>query len=106
MLSKFNNQCVYVAENDIRSFKIKPVDPENYSWSIPVLSLLSISHGFLLIITLPINLTSTIIMTSKGFYQYEYTNRELNFSTLKMYSRFPDGIPKNIKIEDIKSGLF
>lgn len=96
------NECINIDKNKILRYKIYFAEANKYGWTIPVFSLISVTHGLLSIFTLPTNLISTIIITSTAKSSFRISNRNINYENLKMYARFPQGMPSNIKIEQIK----
>lgn len=101
VLSEKKMECVVVPKSDIFSFKIKYADQRNYGWMIPILSLSTISHGLFLIFSLPANLIVTSIVASSGEKAVSYTNEDISYEALKMFARFPQGIPPGITLEEI-----
>ena len=101
---------------DLKKFKLKYANGKNYAWSIPVYTLGTIFpmpnpdkgggampfHGFFAVITLPVNLITTIIVTTSANNAFTYTNTEITKQQLKMFARYPQGIPAQIKLADIK----
>jgi hypothetical protein len=84
--------------NRIRNFEIQYAKPKNYGWSIPLLTLSTISHGWYLIFTLPLNLIVTISTTAGSQNSFMYNKKEISLNELKMFARFPQGLPKGIDI--------
>jgi hypothetical protein len=86
---------------EIESFRViyaKPV----ISWvTIPVFTASTASHGFYFVISAPINLLVTSLASS-GAMAFEYNNQQISYEDLKMFARFPQGIPSGIDISQIK----
>jgi len=61
-------------------------------------SLITISHGFWMVFTLPINLITFYSIDRNSFYEFAYTQKNLKFSELKNYARFPQGLPANLDL--------
>ncbi|MBS3770960.1 MAG: hypothetical protein KGY70_14755 [Bacteroidales bacterium] len=98
--SHSKNKVVFIPIKEIRRFKLKYAKPSAYWWTIPVYSLASIGHGAFLIFSLPINLAVTVTTTTNSNSVYNYN--DLTYKELKMFARFPQGIPQNIDISDIE----
>ena len=88
--------------NQLKRFYLTYAKPKHYGWTIPVYSLATISHGFVAIISLPINLIVTISVTVSGEQAFTYNKKKLTYDQLKMFARFPQGIPDNIDTAKIK----
>ena len=93
---------VIVPVTGVRSFTLKYARPKHYGWSIPVYTLATIGHGVFLIITAPVNLIVTISVTVGGETSFEYNDKKMTYDKLKMFARFPQGIPPHIDIASIK----
>jgi hypothetical protein len=89
----------------ISHFSVKYAKPKHYGWSIPVYTLATIGHGVFLIGTAPINLIVTIAVTAGGENSFEYSEREMTYEKLKMFARFPQGIPPDVNIAGITSNF-
>lgn len=61
-------------------------------------SLITISHGFWMVFTLPINLITFYSIDRNSFYEFAYTQKNLKFSELKNYARFPQGLPADMDL--------
>lgn len=102
VLNKKTKICETIALEKVKSFTLKYANAPNYGPSIPLLTLLTLSHGYFLLLTAPINLIVTMTVTISGEYDFSYSNKDMTYEKLKMFARFPQGIPPNIDIEAIK----
>lgn len=102
ILSQKSNVCVQFPIRDIKRFKLRFAKSPQYGWLIPVLSATTISHGFYSILSLPINLIVTISVNASGQKAFKFSNKNMSFEMMKMYARFPQGIPENIEVSSIK----
>jgi hypothetical protein len=96
-------KIVVIPVSEIKSFKLQYATGNGYVWAIPLFTLSTLAHGFYALATLPINLIVTTIVASNGSYgAYIYSEQEISFDKLKMFARFPQGIPPGVKIGSIK----
>lgn len=102
VLSSHVKKCRSIPIADVRKFTLSYATPKQYGWTIPIFSLMTITHGWLLIFTLPINIAVTTIATSSAFDASQYTNKNLTYEDLRMFARFPQGIPPGIELDSIK----
>jgi len=102
VLMESTHKCVSVSISDVQRFKLQYANPKRYGWSIPAYTLATISHGVFLIFTAPINLIVTISVTSGGESAFTYSDKDMTYDKLKMFARFPQGIPANIDLASIK----
>ncbi|MCX6257486.1 MAG: hypothetical protein NTW49_06265 [Bacteroidia bacterium] len=93
-------KLVIIPVNAIERYKALYARPKNYEPSIPLLSLLSFSNGLFAIFTLPLSLITTLSIVNGAELSVAIKGR--NFDELKMFSRYPQGIPKGINLKDIK----
>ena len=87
---------------EIKGFKLMYAQPAKYGWSIPGSAVLTVSHGFLAAITTPANIVVTSIVTARGARAFTYNETNISWEDLKMFARFPQGLPPHIKLADIK----
>ncbi len=104
-------KSVIIPTNEVKSFTLQYAQPKHYGWTIPLYTVACISHGWFLIFSVPINLIVTISVTVAGENAYEYKFRDLtsdkngkviNSEQVKMFARFPYGIPTGIDLASIK----
>lgn len=102
ILDPVEGKCVSTPVSDIKRFSIRYAIPKHFGWTIPMGLLLSFINGAFSIFTLPLHLVVTTIVTVSGNNAYQYTNQELTYEQLKMFARFPQGIPPEIDLAGIK----
>ena len=79
-------------------------NPKAISWWGGLINLLSIGHGAFAIISLPINILATTgfgTNAAKSTYRIEYP-QSIQWNEMHKFARFPQGIPLNIDLKDIK----
>ncbi len=102
VLVESTKNCITVPINQIYRFKLRYARPAHYGWSIPLFTLSTISHGFFLIITAPLNLILTISVTVGGENAFTYSQKDMSYEKLIMFARFPQGIPSNVDLANIR----
>jgi len=102
ILTETTKKCIIVPISDIRKFKLQYAQPKQYGWTIPLYTLATFTHGFFLIFTAPINLIVTISVAAGGENAFTYSDKNMTYEKLKMFARFPQGIPPNIDLASIK----
>jgi hypothetical protein len=95
-------QPIIVSVSDAKCFTLKYAKPKHYGWTIPLFTLATIGHGAFLLITAPINLIVTISVTTAGESAYEYNDRKMTYDKLKMFARFPQGLPPNVDMASLR----
>jgi hypothetical protein len=86
----------------VQHFSVLYAKRRHYGWTIPVFTLATLSHGFFLIFTAPVNLIATIIITVGGENAFAYNEKNITYDKLKMFARFPQGIPPGLDITNLK----
>lgn len=102
VLTEETRSCTTVSLDEVKYFKLRYAKARNYGWSIPVFVLSSLTHGVGAIITLPLNLVVTIVVTATGQSAFQYNHRNMTYDKMRMYARFPQGIPRNVSIHSIE----
>jgi hypothetical protein len=85
-----------VAKTDIAGYTLRFADSKNYSWTIPVFTIISLTHGLFAIVSLPINWMVTGSLSSAANRSATYTMSRLKIDDLYSFSRFPQGIPSEV----------
>lgn len=98
-------QVVAYFRQDVQTYTIKFVRTPSLGWTIPTFALLTLSHGYFLIFTLPLNIIATSASVAAVTMASTYTEKEVPFSNLSKFSRFPQGIPSGVPISAIRSNL-
>ncbi|MBK8552481.1 MAG: hypothetical protein IPL53_15975 [Ignavibacteria bacterium] len=83
----------------VDNFVIKYAEGDDYIAAVPLYTLASLTHGYYALITLPLNLIITLVVNSEAFV---YSDKNISLDDLKMFARFPQGIPPNIRYDSIK----
>jgi hypothetical protein len=98
------SHCFLSPLSDIRSYTIRFANGKNYGWAVPFYTLGTISHGIGLILTAPVNflVTTVIALDACYAYQMESWNTTITYAELKMYARFPQGLPEGVTLDMIK----
>ena len=96
------SSAVIVPVSKVKHFSLRYAESVSYGWMIPTSSLLVFIHGWFSLITYPINLAGSIAVTASSNGTFKYNDKEISLGQLKMFARFPQGIPHNIKLEIIQ----
>ncbi|MBU1356892.1 MAG: hypothetical protein KJ620_10030 [Candidatus Edwardsbacteria bacterium] len=96
------SHCFLSPLADIKSFSIRYANGKNYGWAVPLYTLGSLSHGMFFIFTAPINLIATTVIAVEASQAYEMNSQVMTFAELKLFARFPQGLPEGITLEMIK----
>lgn len=60
-----------------------------------------LTHGFFMLITLPINIVSGIILDASAANEFSYSEKNINFKDLYLFARFPQGLPIGYTADDL-----
>ena len=102
VLSESNFRCTTVPITEISNYTLRYATAKKYGWSIPLLLLYPFMHGFVSIFTIPMHLIFTISTTSSSNNDFRYNNYNLPYDELRMFARFPQGIPADVDITLIR----
>ncbi len=95
-------KCMAVQVSDVKRFSLRYAQQKKYGWTIPVFTLATLSHGWYLFLSMPVNHIVTISVTVAGENAFKYSDKNMTYDQLRMFSRFPQGVPPNIDIAGIK----
>jgi len=102
LLNKATKSCISIPKKQIIVYEIRFAQPKHYGIFIPTLTLSTFSHGLVAMITAPINLITTLVVAISSEHAYTINHKKITYEQLKMYARFPQGIPEGVSIENIK----
>lgn len=102
VLSEMNDSCTLIPIREVAQFKLRYAKSKHYAGSIPVALLLPFINGVFSVFTFPLHLIVTISVTASGEASFKYSNKNMSYEKLKMFARFPQGIPPNIQLDNIK----
>jgi len=102
VLTSHSKICVTVPVSAVKRFSLRYAKPKNHSWTIFAFTSFTVAHGYFLIYTAPLNFIVTSAVTLSGAQAYRYNHRNMTYDKMRMFARFPQGIPENIDMESIK----
>lgn len=101
MVNIKNPKITEVNLKDIKFFKIYYAKGTNYAVT-SLLPVSTITHGIGLLLTLPVNIAGVLYVNISSQDDFTYNKKNIKLDQLKMFARFPQGLPPNVKLEDIK----
>lgn len=102
VLLEEGNKCVVFPVNSVKKFKLHYAKARNYGWSVPVFLVYPLVHGFFSIFTVPLHIIVTTAVTASGKDAYTYSNKNMTYEDLRMFARFPQGIPEQIDLDSLE----
>ncbi|MEY4903003.1 MAG: hypothetical protein RLZZ292_818 [Bacteroidota bacterium] len=87
---------------EIERFSLQYAEGKKYGWTALFGLLLSASHGFLFVGSAPVNLVVIGIVASDSNNAFKYNNKTISYTKLRMFARFPQGIPPNVELNKIR----
>ncbi len=102
ILEEKTRKCETVLVSDIKHFELRYAKPKRYYWTIPICAAYPLIHGFYAALTIPIHLIVTTIVTATGEAAFKYRDEGITYENLRMFARFPQGIPPGVELADIK----
>lgn len=102
ILDESSMRCIAVPRNTVKGFILQYAEPVNYWWTVPVSALFSLSHGIGMFLSFPVNMIATVSLASSSQHSVRYTHKHIGMSDLKMFARFPQGIPEGVTLGMIR----
>ncbi|MBE0654718.1 MAG: hypothetical protein IH594_13020 [Bacteroidales bacterium] len=99
-MHRYKNNVI-LSFKEIESYDLVYARTNKFMWTIPVFPLFAISHGMWAIFTAPVNLIITAIIADRTG-DFKYTREDITMEELKMFARFPQGLPPGIDPDSIK----
>ena len=87
---------------NVERFKLRYAKPKHYGWTIPVSIAVTVAHGWYSGITAPVNLATTTSVTLGGEEAFTYNERTMPLYKIRMFARFPQGMPSNVDLARIR----
>ncbi len=100
--NNMTDSCIKIPFKKTYGYTLRYARPKHYGWTIPVFTIATLAHGYFAVITMPVNLITTIIVTISGERSYKLTDYDIKFEKLKIYARFPQGIPPGVELSAIR----
>ncbi|GAB1371263.1 hypothetical protein MASR1M45_13250 [Candidatus Kapaibacterium sp.] len=85
-----------------KKYKMRYAQNKSYFWTIPLFTIFPLTHGWLLLLTVPTNWLFTIPITVAGENAYTYKPNSMDVNNLSKFARYPQGIPENVELNSIK----
>lgn len=102
VLSESSQKCVAVSSKDVKRYTVYYADHKRYGWTFPLFLTYPVIHGMLSAISIPIHLIITSSVIASSDKAFTYTENTLKYDELKMFARFPQNIPPNVELVNIK----
>ncbi len=67
----------------------------------PLYAVMTLSHGWFSILTMPVNLIATITAHITSQHEHVLRKKDIAPEALSLFARFPQGIPPNVSLGDI-----
>jgi hypothetical protein len=85
-----------VPVSEVKGFTLRYAQPKNYWWTLFAFPGICVSHGWWAIISVPINLIISAAVSVSAENAFTYSKNDINYDQLRMFARFPGGIPSNV----------
>lgn len=93
---------IELEKEKVLKFRLYHFEPEYPVVSNVALSLLPISHGIMLVWTLPTNIIGMGVVNSQIKDRASSTSSEMELDAIGPFARFPQGLPPNLKFRSLK----
>lgn len=92
---------VEIPWNSVNNYRLYYARGKSLSGVASVYSLMTISHGWFSVLTMPVNLTVTILAHYSSINEHVLRKHDITPGELSLFARFPQGIPYNVSSDDI-----
>lgn len=67
-----------------------------------IFALATLSHGWFLLLTLPVNLAVAISANYGDAYEYSVRKKDITLRQLNLFARYPQGLPEGLHLNEIR----
>ena len=96
-----NYRVVTIKFEDIYNYQLYYAKAANLAPAIPLLAILSLTHGLYATGSAPTNIIITSLIAHSQTKEFQINKKEMSYSMLKKFARFPQGLPPNIDINKL-----
>lgn len=102
LLEETSGKVIRINRTAFKHYQLYTASSKSYAGFIPLSVAMSVSQGVIGFLTLPFNLITTISVATSGSSRFTYTEEDVDYNKLYMFSRFPQGVPAGIDLSKIK----
>lgn len=102
LLDRETEMVTGIPINSIAKFKGQFARSVDYWQYIGPNLLLTLAHGQYILLTAPLNALVMGVINVSGKGAYSFSNRDFTYEELRMFARYPQGIPRGVKLDEIK----
>ncbi|MFM7327428.1 MAG: hypothetical protein ACKO3B_01705 [Bacteroidota bacterium] len=102
VLTNEEKNLVAIPVRTVEKFNLSYAKSKHYGWTIPLGILTPFINGFYSIFTLPLHLIVSITTTVSGEKAFTYSDKNMTYDQLKMFARFPQGLPQGFNMAEVK----
>jgi hypothetical protein len=92
-----------IAVDDIEKFTVIFAEAPSYGGFIPLSAVVTLVHGFFLVLSLPVNVIATGTIAAISHDQVSYSDDDITIEQLRQFARFPQGIPQGLDLNLLSS---
>ncbi|MEP7197658.1 MAG: hypothetical protein ABI851_14155 [Saprospiraceae bacterium] len=102
VLTRHNKISISIPVKEVKRFSLLYAKPKQYWWSIPPVVALPFIHGYFSVASVPLHLITTMAVNLSSKSDFMYNSMDISYEKLKMFARYPQGIPPGIELKSIK----
>lgn len=105
LVKSYTDTCGKVqvwSKEEVVNYTIRYAIGKNYGWTIPVFTLLSLTHGVFALATLPMNWIVTGSLQSAAKKSVTFSKEQVGVEKLSMFARFPQGLPETVDRDQLR----
>jgi hypothetical protein len=93
------NHLISLPIEKVTSYRLWYARPKRYEWTMSLASILPLIHGWFSMLSVPVHLFGTAFVSAQSYYAFTYNEKQISLDELKMYSRFPAGLPSEFQTQ-------
>lgn len=108
LVKSYTDTCGKVqvwSKQEVVNYTIRFANGKNYAWTIPVFTMLSLTHGVFALATLPMNWMVTGSLHAASKKSVTFTKEQVGMGKLSMFARFPQGLPETVDRNQLRLNL-
>jgi hypothetical protein len=98
---KRQNRLVQIPWDAVDNYRVYYAHGKSLAWFVPVYTVMTLSHGWVSILTMPINLIATLTAHVNSQHEHVLRKKDIAPEALNLFARFPQGIPQRVSPQDI-----
>ncbi|MBV6472668.1 MAG: hypothetical protein JPMHGGIA_00926 [Saprospiraceae bacterium] len=102
VLTDKERKCKSIPIRDIKNYTLRYAKSRNYYWTTALLLALPAINGIYVLFTGPIHLVGALSVAMGSERAFTYHSTDMRAGELRLFARYPQGLPPNVELNQIK----